>query len=193
MIKVNLQPKIVIEIKEGVQLPLWPVGVFGAVIVIAMISFYWNMNTKIISSRAEIRKLDFKLRDFQRIIKEYEEATNERKYLQGKRDFVYGISKNQKLWVDFFDELKSSMPTDVWITRFEGNRTGEFRMEGNTYSYSAIGFLMLQLYSIDYITSISLENASAGTAGEVAGKTVGEVVSKRFQLRGTMSLVPKKK
>ena len=193
MLKTNLQPKIVVEVREGFQMPLWPLAVFGTIVVISMISIYWNMNTKVISARSDIRKLDYKLQDFQQIIKEYEDATNERRYLQGKKDFVVGISKNQKLWVSFFDELKANMPTDVWLIRFEGNRTGEYKMEGNTYSYSAVGYFMLQLYSMDYISSVFLEGASSGETGGLAGKTVGEVLSKRFQLKGTMNLMPQKK
>ncbi|MEW5945506.1 MAG: PilN domain-containing protein [bacterium] len=192
MIRVNLQPKIIIEEREGVQLPLWIPLVLLAALAVVTGALTWNMNVQVIDLNTQIRKADFKLRDFQRILKEFEEAQLEKKYLTGKRDFVVNISHNQELWLDFLDMFTANMPTDVWISSLDANRTGEFTISGNTYTYSAIGYFMLQLYSIDYVSSVSLTGATSSIGASKTGETVAEALSKKFQVKGTMALTAKK-
>lgn len=197
MLRINLQPKVVLEAKEGLQLPLWPTALIAIMVVLGVGTIYMNTNTRIISSKAEIKRLDFDLRDFQKILSDYEEANQEQKYLKGKRDFVLGISESQRMWVDFFNKLAGTMPQDVWITRFDGKRIGGFTMEGNTFTYSAIGHYMLQLYSIEYIKVVNLESATgqapkanANDKGASA-ETAASSLSKKFRMSGDMDLTPK--
>ncbi|MFH1537961.1 MAG: PilN domain-containing protein [bacterium] len=192
MLKINLQPRVVIEIKEGIQLQWWIPIALGIVIAVATASIYLNLNTRMITQKAEIKQLQFDLKDFQQILDDFEEANNEKKYLTGKREFVKGVSENQRMWLAFFDALTTNIPTDVWINRMDASRIGEFSFEGNAYTYSAIGFFMLQLYSIDYITAVNLEGAT-GAGGAQTGETTAEALSKRFRVTGKMDLTPTKK
>ncbi len=190
MIRVNLQPKIALEIKEGFKLPIWlPILLFLALVVVAA-GTYLDMSSKIKSAEALIKIYDFKLRDFQKILDEYEQTLAEKDYLQGKRDFVNGISQNQMQWVGFFDEMRSKMPKDVWLTSFEGQRSGDYDVEGRTFSFSSIGFFMLQFNSIPNISTVNLLSATADVGGSTGGKEDRsiETLAKAFKISGAMKL-----
>jgi len=191
MLRVNLQPRITVEVREGVRLPLWlPILIF---IVVAMGcgGTYWTGQQDIANLDAEIKQLDFKLRDFQDILAEYEKAKKEKNYLQGKRDFVNGISKNQKQWTDFFDQMRETVPKDVWYTRFSAEREGTYSLEGKTFTYAAVGFLMLQVSSISHVDTVVLESTSAsegGSSGGSGGENIVDSIAKQFSLSGRMKL-----
>lgn len=191
MLKINLQPRVVIELKEGLQLKWWMPIALAVMIAVGAGSVYLSQNTRIITHKAEIKQLEFDLRDFQKILQDFEDASNEKKYLTGKRDFVAGVSQNQRMWLTFFDQLTANMPTDVWINRMDATRVGDFHFEGNTYTYSAIGFFMLQLYSIEFITAVNLDGATGPSGSQSkAGKTTAESLSKKFRVTGKMDLAP---
>ncbi|HOX28858.1 MAG TPA: PilN domain-containing protein [bacterium] len=185
MIKVNLQPKVSVEVKEGFKMPVWPAILLLIVVAAGAGSTYWTMQQKKLAAEAEIKRYDFQLRDFQKVITQYESAIEEKDYLKGKRDFVNGISQNQKLWIDFFDKLKERIPKDTWITNFQGERAGIYNIEGNAFSYASIGFFMLQFKSIPAITTVNLNNA---TSQGSSGKSAVEAIAKQFKLSGNMNL-----
>jgi Tfp pilus assembly protein PilN len=185
MIKINLQPKISMEVKEGFKLPLWLPILLTVILTVSTAMAFWFMQQRRLTAEAQIKQLDYKLRDFQKIIDSYEQAKAEKDYLQQKRDFVNGISQNQKQWVDFFDELRAKMPKDVWIEKFDGMRAGTYSLDGRTFSYSSVGFFMLQFNSIPYISSVTLDQASSKQGTGAAGSTS---VSKSFKITGEMKL-----
>jgi len=191
MLKVNLQPKITLEAKEGFRMSWWFSIILFVFVGAAVGGTYWMTQQDILDKEAEIKQLDFKLRDFQEIISNYERAANEKEYLKGKRDFVQGISENQKQWIDFFDQLKEKTPKDVWYTRFSGNRTGSYDVEGNTFTFASVGFLMLQINSITHVNSVVLSTASGQTSRE-SGKNPMEAITKKFKISGSMTLLSKK-
>jgi Tfp pilus assembly protein PilN len=165
MIRVNLQPKIRLEKAEGFQLHWFWAVLLGVIVFGAMGFLAYQFSWQLTQSNSKIRSLDFELKDFQKIIKEYEDAVDEKNYLQGKRDFVKGISENQHQWISFFEDFKKKMPKDVYVTRLDIDRNGAYTMEGGTFSYSAIGYFMLQLNSIPFISSTTLESAGGGAGG----------------------------
>jgi Tfp pilus assembly protein PilN len=186
MLKVNLQPKVTLEVKEGFKMPVWAPVIL--LIVIGCFAGYthWLVHRDIAISESRIKQLDFKLRDFQKTLNEYQAAVYEKEYLQDKRDFVNGISQNQKMWVDFFDELKAKIPKDVWLTRFEGVRSGNYSLEGDTFSFGSIGFFMIQFKSIPDITTITLDAAMSRSGS--GGGSAAEAIAKTFKIGGAMKL-----
>ncbi|HOC92860.1 MAG TPA: PilN domain-containing protein [bacterium] len=189
MIKVNLQPKVLIDAGEGFKMPLWPLILLTIVMAAGVLGVMYVTSDRISAAEAEIRDLDFKLRDFQKTLDAFDQAKAEKDYLQGKRDFVHSISSNQKQWVDFFDEIRAKMPKDVWLTKFEGERSGSYTLEGQTFSYSSIGFFMLQFNSIPYVTTVALDQASAKKSGSSSGDVAA--FAKSFKITGDMKLSAK--
>ncbi len=189
MIRVNLQPKVMIEAGEGFKMPLWPLILLTIVLAAGVLGVMYVTSDRISAAEAEIRDLDFKLRDFQKTLDAFEQAKAEKDYLQGKRDFVNSISSNQRQWVDFFDEVRAKIPKDVWLTKFEGERSGAYSLEGKTFSYSSIGFFMLQFNSIPYVTTVTLEQATAQKSGSKGGEA--EAFAKSFKITGDMKLSAK--
>lgn len=186
MLKVNLQPKITLEVKEGFKMPVWaPIVLF---VVIGGIAGYthWLNHRDIMVKQSQIKQLDFKLRDFQKTLDEYQAALNEKDYLQDKRDFVNGIATNQKMWVDFFEQIKEKIPKDVWLTQFEGTRNGRYVLQGNAFSFGSIGFFMIQFKSIPDVTTVTLDGATGKT--DSGGETAVEAIAKTFKLSGDMKL-----
>lgn len=193
MIRVNLQPRIRTEAAEGLQLsPLWAIAL-GIILVFGVGGVGYKVSWDITQAKSTINALDFQLRDFQKIIKEYADALDQKSYFTGKRDFVKGISENQKKWIEFFDALKKKTPKDVWLTKLDAARNGAYSVEGGTFSFSAIGYFMLQLNSIPAIKSVSLDQA-AGVAGAAKEQGAGASLSlvaqltKVFKITGSMSM-----
>lgn len=195
MLKVNLQPKVLTETKEGLRLPWWLPVILGVIVFSGIGWAHWSITQDRLKLETEIKQLDFKLRDFQKILSEYEIAQSEKEYLQGKRDFVNSISQNQSQWMDFFDQLKNKIPKDCWITRFEGARSGDYSIEGATFSFSSIGYFMLQLNDITHINSVNLEDASTelkeGSKGSSKDEDAAKAMTKKFLLKGSMNLINK--
>jgi Tfp pilus assembly protein PilN len=197
MIKVNLQPKVTLEAREGLRLPLWLPVIITIIVLGGIGSTYWMSNQRKLDAEAEIRELDFKLRDFQKIIADYEQVTHEKEYLKGKRDFVQGISENQKQWISFFDQLREKIPKDVWLTRFTGARSGDYDIEGSTYTFASVGFFMLQLNSITQVQSVTLEATAVGSPRGGTGTKEGggadlNSITKSFKVKGGMELAGQK-
>jgi len=186
MLKVNLQPKVTLEVKEGFRMPLWPAILLGLIVAFGSGYTFWHMHKSRLFAESRIKQYDFKLRDFKKTLEEYETANNDKDYLQGKRDFVDSISQNQKQWIGFFDQLKARMPKDVWLTRFEGMRSGAYNIDGATFSFGSIGFFMIEMKSIPYITTVTLDNATS--RGSTGGKTAIDAIAKTFKLTGDMKL-----
>ncbi len=169
-------------------MPLWPLFVIGILIAAGIGTVIAINDTKNLELDADIKKLNFALKDFEQIITEYKTATGDKEYLQGKRDFVNGISKNQEQWIDFFDQMRDRIPKDVWLTRFDGRRSGSYSIEGRTFTFASIGFFMLQFNSISHIGSVTLDQAAASNS---SGKSDFDAVVKKFKISGSMSLAPK--
>lgn len=185
MIKINLQPKITLEVREGFRMPLWPVFVMAIIVAAGIGAVTYRYSIKDLELDANIKKLNFALKDFEQIIDEYNNAKSDKQYLQGKRDFVNGISQNQKQWIDFFDQVRDTIPKDVWILRLEGQRTGSYSLEGRTFTFASIGFFMLQFNSISHIGSVTLDTATTASQGS---ESDFDAVVKRFRLSGSMNL-----
>lgn len=173
------------EVREGFKIPVWIPIVLGLAVVGFIGYTYVDMQQARLSAEARIKQLDFKLRDFQKILDSYEMAKNEKDYLQAKRDFVNGISQNQKQWIDFFDELRAKMPKDCWIENFQGMRAGQYNLEGKTFTFSSVGFFMLQFNSIPQISTVTLDNATSSGTGS---QNAAEAVAKSFRVSGDMKL-----
>lgn len=187
MLRVNLQPKISLEVKEGIKLPYWLILITGIILGALVGGSYWSMITDLQTYEVEIKDLEFKLSDFQEVITNKEEAVRQKEYLQGKRDFVHGISNNQRQWTDFFDQLRERTPKDVWYTKFSGSRNGDYKVEGNTYTFSSVGFAMLQINSISHVSSVTLGQTAGNT--KARGDNPLSSISKKFNLSGKMELL----
>ena len=191
MIRVNLQPQVRAEVAEGFRLPPWVAILLGIIVFGAIGTTAYQITWNIAQANSTIKSLDNDLRDFQKIIKDYEDATDEKNYLTGKRDFVKSISENQKRWIQFFDELKRRIPRDVWLARMEVARNGAYTMEGGTFSYSAIGYFMLQMNSILAVQSVSLDSASSagGATGQSkSGASIIQQLTKGFKISGEIAM-----
>ncbi len=175
-----------LEVKEGFRMPIWPAILLFLIVAFGSGYTFWHMHKDRLFAESRIKQYDFKLRDFQKTLDEYEAAKLEKDYLQGKRDFVNGISQNQKQWIGFFDELKARMPKDVWLNRFEGKRSGSYNIDGATFSFGSIGFFMIEMKSIPHINTVTLDNASSkGTTG---GRNAVDAIAKSFKISGDMKL-----
>lgn len=180
-----------LEVREGLKLPFWLPILTGLIVAALVVGSYLSVSSNLDTQEVEIKHLKFKLADFEEVIKDKDAALMERDYLQGKRDFVQGISENQKQWTDFFDQMRDRVPKDVWFSKFQGSRNGEYKIEGFTFTFSSVGFAMLQMKSITHVGSVILgQTASEGGGG--SGKGGGDPIAsitKKFSLSGTMELL----
>lgn len=172
-------------------MPIWAPVLLGLIVIIGASGTWWYLNTSISTKKSEIKSLDYKLKDFDQIIMEAENATDDRDYLKAQRDFVQGISSNQFRWIEFFDALKTQTPKDVWLDKLVVNRAGEFKVEGETFSFVEVGNFMLQLSKFQQLSGVTLDTAVTKTMGSSAqGGSVKDSMTKIFRINATAKLEP---
>jgi Tfp pilus assembly protein PilN len=190
MERINLQPKVVIEAKTGFQIPIWVPILLGVMIVAGTVGGWWYQNSTISAFNAQNKELDFKLKNYQELHRQFKETTDDFEYLKAKRDYIHGISSNQAQWKYFFDLFKENMPKDVWVNHLLINRDGDFTLEGGTYSYSAIGHLIIRMEAMPQLSGVSLDTAMATSRGESTGGNVQAAMIKAYKIVGRAKLVP---
>ncbi len=192
MIKVNLQPKVKLEIKQGLKLPLWPVIASFIIVILGIGYLYWNTNMRLLELASEEEQLRTRLKSFQGIIEDFNTAQEEKNYLEGKKNFVNSISQNQRQWTDLFDRIREKIPKDVWIDTLKASRDGQYDLDGATFTYSSIGHFMLQLNTIPHILTVQLEQASTSKSSSGGDNTKESMaiaeIAKSFRLTGNMKL-----
>lgn len=187
MLKVNLQPRLVREAREGFQLPLWAPILLGLIMVFGCGGAYWYITIQTSTKESLNKSLELKLRDFQDIIKEAELVREDRDYLNQKRDFISGISTNQAQWDYFFDMLKNNVPKDVWIDSLVMDRSGEFSVEGNTYYYGSVGHFVLRLEAMPQLQTVNID--AVGMKNVSGSENIEESVTKMFKITAQAGLV----
>jgi Tfp pilus assembly protein PilN len=169
---------MITEAKEGFQLPAWAPILIGLIVVFGCGGAYWYMNINLGNLNAQKKSNEFKLKDYQGLLKEAEETKQDRDYLKAKQEFVFKIATSQAQWKYFFDMLKDNMPRDVWITSLVMARSGEFKITGGTYSYGAIGNFIIHLEAMPQLSQVNLDEASnkakAGSGGSTGTKQQGQ-------------------
>ena len=190
MIRVNLQPRVVVEAKEGFQLPIWAPILFGLILVFGCGSVYWYLNFTVSGMAAQRTSLDNKLKDFQSVLNQYELASEDHDYLKAKRDFVQGISSNQHRWIEFLDMLKNKMPKDVWIDKMTIDASGELKVDGQTYSYDSVANFLFRLTKFPQLSSITLNQAASKSQGSSQAGSMQDSMTKAFKITATSKLNP---
>ena len=183
---------MVVEAKEGFQLPIWLPVLVGLIVVFGCGGVYWYFNFSISGLAAQKASLDNKLKDFQTVLSQYETASDDHDYLKAKRDFVQGISSNQHRWIEFMDMLKTKMPKDVWIDKMIIDANGQMKVDGETYSYDSIANFMYRLTKFPQLSGISLDQAASKTQGgsSTEGASVQDSMTKAFKITATSKLNP---
>ena len=185
MIRVNLQPRVVAEAKEGFQMPIWAPILLGLIIIFGCGGAYWYLNITLNNLESEKQSLEYKLKDFQALLLEFDKVSEDRDYLKEKRDFIEGISSNQAQWTYFFDLLKENTPKDIWIDSLIMDREGEFEVQGETYYYASVGHFILRLEAMPQLSEVSLEAVGVKKTGSAQTGTVEEQMKKRFKITST--------
>lgn len=191
MIRVNLQPKMMAEAKEGFQIPVWVPILAGLFTAVICGGGYWYFNFQVSGLAAQKTGLENKLKDFQTILNQYEVASGDYDYLKDKRDFVQGISSNQHRWIEFLDMLKNKTPKDVWIDKLVVDANGSMKVEGQTYSYDSVANFMYRLTKFPQLNSVALDQAASKTqGGSSQAASAQDSMTKAFKISATAKLNP---
>ena len=190
MLRINLQPKVTVEAKAGFQLPIWAPILLGILVIAGIGGSYWYLNLTMNDLNSQKNSLTRKLKDFQELIKEEARMREDRDYLNDKLTYIRSISSNQAQWTYFFDTLKDNIPTDVWIGKLTVKDTGEFEVQGSTYSYSAIGHFILRLEAMPQLSSVALDSAAAKARGSAQeGDTLEARLRKDYKITAQTSML----
>ena len=190
MLRTNLQPRIVAEVKTGLQLPVWAPILLGILVIAGVAGSYWYLNLTVTDLNTQKTSNEAKLRDFKQLIKQEAVVREDRDYLKDKLAYIRGISTNQAQWTYFFDTLKDNIPTDVWISNLKVSDSGEFEVSGGTYSYSAIGHFIIRLEAMPQLSTVTLDTAASQTRGSAEeGSGLETKMLKSYKIKAVTSLL----
>ena len=190
MLRTNLQPRIVAEVKTGFQLPVWAPILLGILVIAGVAGSYWYLNLTVTDLNTQKTSNEAKLRDFKQLIKQEAVVREDRDYLKDKLAYIRGISTNQAQWTYFFDTLKDNIPTDVWISNLKVSDSGEFEVSGGTYSYSAIGHFIIRLEAMPQLSTVTLDTAASQTRGSAEeGSGLETKMLKSYKIKAVTSLL----
>jgi Tfp pilus assembly protein PilN len=166
MIEVNLIPEEEKKKIRRVRVARPKIGIPGLdmflsialLIIAAGVLFFMNrdaskemksLEDKITAARKELRELEKE----KKLVEDIQQRQNE---LTKWVSLVQDLNKDRSLAIHIMDELNRLKPDYMWFVSFEEN-SGNFKIEGKTFSNLIISNFMVHLRESPYFTNIQLQ------------------------------------
>ncbi len=111
-----------------------------------------SLDDKITAARKELRELEKE----KKLVEDIQQRQNE---LTKWVSLVQDLNKDRALAVHIMDELNRLKPDYMWFVSFEEN-SGNFKIEGKTFSNLIISNFMVRLRESPYFTNIQLQEVT---------------------------------
>jgi Tfp pilus assembly protein PilN len=108
-----------------------------------------SLDDKITAARKELRELEKE----KKLVEDIQQRQNE---LTKWVSLVQDLNKDRSLAIHIMDELNRLKPDYMWFVSFEEN-SGNFKIEGKTFSNLIISNFMVHLRESPYFTNIQLQ------------------------------------
>ncbi len=155
MVKINLLPKED-QKRTGALGQLVLFTFIGILSILAFIGGWIYLSNQIDGLKKDIRRLEARLEELKPKIAEIEKFKADKKDLEGKREAILKLEKDQKVPVRLLDEIyKTLEKEEVWLTAF--NKAGDkLSISGVALSNPAISNYLRKLEESPYIKNVEL-------------------------------------
>ncbi len=120
---------------------------------------------KISGLREDIARAETETRRLKPQIDKIQALERERAEVNQRLVTVQGLVRDRYLPVQVMDELATSTPEHLWLTKYEQKTTGEFHLEGMTFSNLLVADLMMRMEEADIFEGVSLTVTERGKVG----------------------------
>jgi type IV pilus assembly protein PilN len=145
MIKINLLPRE--RIRRVAVAPRILVG-FVAVIVVAglvLVTLYLNVQNALL--RSELAQVNTRIDELRPQVAEVEALQRQINEARRKEQLLRQIQAMRIPWERVMNELRKTLPTDVWLNRVDAKGDGTLTFEGFGLSYESVARFMVSLNS----------------------------------------------
>lgn len=175
MIRVNLIPP---EERErgghpAVRLPqggFWLTMVLVVAVLVPLFGLGLMQRVKIAGLKSDIQEAENESRLLRPQIEKIRALQKEQQELSQRLRSVQSLSRDRYLPVEVMDELASQTPEDLWFTELSQKATGEFAVEGMTFSNLLVAELMTRMEETDIFHDVELTVSERPKEGD--GKVV---------------------
>jgi Tfp pilus assembly protein PilN len=123
-------------------------------------------HVKMSGLREDIARAEAESRRLKPQIDKIQALERERAEVNQRLVTVQGLVRDRYLPVQVMDELATSAPEHLWLTKFAQKTTGELQVEGMTFSNLLVADLMMQMEQADIFEAVSLTVTERGEVGE---------------------------
>jgi type IV pilus assembly protein PilN len=168
MIKINLlpvkkrrKPKVAVP-----KIPILPIGIVFAVTAIVAGYFWFSLENKISTLKADKTTKEKTLADLKSKIKEVENFEKDNKSFEEKTNIIEQLRKAQSGPVRLLDEISSGIPERVWLSSLNESG-GTVNIEGLAFSNSDIVAFVNNLKGSKYLIDVGLIESRQTTQEKV--------------------------
>jgi type IV pilus assembly protein PilN len=170
MIRINLLPRDEVPAKRTLTLP--NLGAFAPLVLVALATIALGVahvyqNQKISALEQTIAEEEAESRRLAPEIAKIERLNKQRAELNDRLDAITRLDSDRYYRVHLLDELNRSLPSHMWLTRFEDVGGDRYALEGVTFSNYLVSDFLQNLASSPYFATVDLLVAEKGLIGEV--------------------------
>ena len=170
MIRINLLPRDEIPTKRTVTIPNLSTFAPLVLVVLALggITVAYLYQSQQISSLEEIiAEEEAESRRLAPEIAKIKRLNNQRQDLNSRLDVITRLDQDRYYRVHLLDELNRSVPSHMWLTRFEDIGGDRYAVEGVTFSNFLVSDFLQNLNRSPYFVGVDLLVAERGLINDV--------------------------
>ncbi len=170
MIRINLLPQDELPKQSSLKLP--NVGAFAplAIVLVAALgigSAHIYQSQKISALKEVIAQEEAESRRLAPEIAKIKRLNQQRKDLNDRLDVITQLDSDRYFRVHLMDELNRSLPSHMWLTRFEDVGGDTYAVEGVTFSNFLVSDFLQNVTRSPYFSGINLLVAEKGDINDV--------------------------
>lgn len=170
MIRINLLPRDEIPTKRTVTIP--NLSTFAPLVLVAlavggMTVAYLYQSHQISALEEIIAEEEAESRRLAPEIAKIKRLNNQRQDLNSRLDVITRLDQDRYYRVHLLDELNRSVPSHMWLTRFEDIGGDRYAVEGVTFSNFLVSDFLQNLNRSPYFVGVDLLVAERGLINDV--------------------------
>ena len=162
MIKINLLPKE--RVRRVAVAPRILVGLVAVVVVagLVLVTLYLNVQNALL--RTEIVQVNARIDELRPQVAEVEALQRHISEARRKEQLLRQIQAMRIPWERVMNELRKTMPTDVWLNHIDARGDGTINFEGYGLSYESVARFMVSLNASPVFTNADFRSGHKATA-----------------------------
>lgn len=170
MIRINLLPRDEMPAVSRISMP--NVSAFAPLVLVLVAVFgiagaHYHQSQQIVALQDTIAEEEAETRRLAPEIAKIKRLNQQRKDLNDRLDVITRLDGDRYFRVHLMDELNRSMPSHLWLTRFEDIGADKYAVEGVTFSNFLVSDFLQNVTNSPYFSAVDLLVAEKGEIEDV--------------------------